>query len=160
MVSTTVVPLVRKNIQTDRSLGLKSAHRATGKQIYRCTGGRWVFDHPEADSTRYVGCSALGYHHDRSPVWTEDITGYTICGHVVAGAGGTTSDIPRLLPRVVEKTNPEQQGSIYSEVDFIQRLDTVGGTANLVTTSCTAANDGAFEDVGYSALYVMYGQTG
>jgi len=128
---------------------------AAGVQIYRCqesadAAGKftWTFVAPEADLMNDQ--NALVGTHYQGPTWASK-DGSWVAGAMQAKADSPNGAIPWLL---LKGTSAEGNG-VLGNVSFIQRLDTVGGTAPAADT-CTEDHDLELVRVPYSALYVFY----
>jgi hypothetical protein len=126
-----------------------------GVQIYRCgatpAGGfAWTFVAPEA--TLYAGEVAEGdgvAHHFAGPTW-EANNGGRVVGSAIGRATVDPTAIPWLLLKAVAHDGP----GLFSEVTYIQRLDTVGGKAP--ASGCDASALGTLANVPYQAHYLFY----
>ena len=102
-----------------------SAHvYALGVQIYRWSGTNWAFIAPEA--TLYADpCyeDAVGIHY-AGPTW-EANDGSTVKGTRVDSCTPYRGAIPWLLL----KASSNSGNGIFGRVTFIQRINTIGGTA-------------------------------
>src|SRR5262249_44311602 len=96
----------------------------SGVQIYTWSGAAWTFvappatlfsdeKHPEIIGTHFAG-----------PTW-ESTSGSTVVGAVVKRCPADPSSIPWLLLQAVSNGGD----GVFDDVDFIQRLNTVGGNA-------------------------------
>lgn len=125
---------------------------AKGVQIYECRAVKdragafeWGFIAPDAELFDTRG-QKIGKHY-AGPVW-EAADGSKIAGAVKGRADAPRQgDIPWLL---LGTTASGPQGS-FSQVTFIQRVNTVGGAAPAVP--CASANLGAMARVPYTADY-------
>jgi hypothetical protein len=129
---------------------------AVGTQVYRCEAGaddpgwlEWVLKGPDADlfdeGGRKVG------RHFAGPTWEAAEDGSTVVGTPIAKLPAPKAgDIPWLL---LKRKAGAGEGR-FGRVDYIQRLDTEGGTAP------PAARGGARRGqelwVKYRATYVFY----
>jgi len=98
-----------------------------GVQVYTCTNGSWSFTEPDADmgvTNRPIVVYTAG------PEWISSVDGSAVWGMPLASAN-RTGTIPELLVKAVKNRG---QG-LFGQVDYIQRLDTLGGLAP--TGSCT-----------------------
>jgi hypothetical protein len=153
-------PLVEPTVPTDLSVPatatLVARYRGVGSQIYTCspnpnaaTDGNadvWTFKAPSA--TLYNAHCCVAGTHFAGPTW-QSVDGSTIVASKVASAASPNADsIPILLLKAVSNTG----SGIFSNVTFVQRLDTVGGVAP--TGACD--NEGAELDVPYEANYYFY----
>lgn len=119
---------------------------AEGVQIYDCKAAAWVFRAPEADL--FVGRHVVGSHY-AGPTW-EAFDGSTVVGSKLAAATVDSTAIPWLLLQAASNTGR----GLMSSVTYVQRLSTVGGIAP--STVCDASNEGATEEVDYTATYAFY----
>ena len=126
---------------------------ASGVQIYVCqalstaAGYAWVFQAPEA--TLYGRRGRVTGQHYAGPTW-EGLDHSKVVATKLAGFTADPSAIPALLLQAVSH---EGEGT-FSEVSFIQRLDTSGGLAP--ADGCSADRVGALARVDYSATYYFY----
>jgi hypothetical protein len=125
---------------------------AEGVQIYTCQADAsgapaWVFSAPEADLFNRRG--RLVATHYAGPTW-EALDGSTVVGTKLAAYSADPTAIPWLLLQAASHTGHGQ----FSNVTYIQRLDTVGGLAP--TSGCDAAHLGASARVDYTATYYFY----
>jgi hypothetical protein len=139
--------------------------KGIGTQVYTCTAGTggagggsgdagatsysWVLLKPDAilyDATyTNVGTHGMG------PAWTSS-DGSIVNGSKLAGANGTTpaTDVPWLLLKASSTTGT----GVFTNISFIQRLNTAGGQAP--TTGCSSSTVGTMTSVLYSADYYFY----
>jgi hypothetical protein len=140
---------------------------ADGTQVYTCTATAsasdagadaagttyaWTFKAPQATLTDET-CTQVAVH-SAGPTWTNGIDGdmSSVKGMAIASAPAPTAGaIPWLLLRA---TSHQGIGAMFSEVTYIQRLDTAGGVAP--TTGCDAAALGTDKAVPYTASYFFY----
>jgi uncharacterized protein DUF3455 len=121
---------------------------ATGVQIYTCEYDSshhlsWLFKSPQA--TLYDTLGRPVFHHDAGPSWQAD-DGSRIVGHPIAQmASASSGSIPQLL---LETTSADKIG-VLSSVRYVQRLNTVGGSAP--AQMCTAEHQ-----IGYSPYFANY----
>lgn len=138
---------------TDQNLAF--IYHAVGVQIYDCkapNGGTfaWTFREPRADLFNAKN-DPVGIHFG-GPTW-QHADGSAVVGAKKAEAPGKTSNDIALLLLKTTKVADSDPGK-FSDVTWIQRLNTVGGVAP--TTPCTAANAGAVAEVNYEADYFFY----
>jgi hypothetical protein len=120
---------------------------ATGVQIYRWSGTSWGFVGPEAVlSADAGGNSTVGIHYS-GPTW-ESVSGSKVVGTASQRCTPDPTAIPWLSLDVVSSEGP----GIFRRVTFIQRLNTVGGTAPTSPGSFT----GEEVRVPYTAEYFFY----
>jgi hypothetical protein len=120
---------------------------ASGVQIYRWTGTNWVFVAPEA---RLFADSCydrpVGIHY-AGPTWEAE-DGSKVIGARIDGCTPERGAIPWLLLGATATSGPGE----FGRVTFIQRVNTIGGTA--------PAEAGAFVGdearVPYSTEYYFY----
>jgi hypothetical protein len=135
------------------AIAAPAGHRVTahlyalGFQVYRWTGAAWEFVAPEAElyaDPCYHGF--VGTHYD-GPTW-EAADGSKVVAVRADGCAPFRGAIPWLLLEATESSN---QGR-FARVSFIQRVNTIGGTA--------PAEPGSFMGeetrVPYSAEYYLY----
>jgi len=142
---------------------VKARAHAVGSQIYTCTGSdgadagaptyAWVFKAPQA--RLYDSAGAQFGTHGAGPSWTSN-DGSVANGMKVAGVDAPQAGaIQWLLLRMTSTTGVGE----FSDVTFVQRLNTVGGVAP--ATGCDATTAGTDMPVGYSAdYYFLTGGTG
>ena len=120
---------------------------ATGVQIYRWNGTSWVFVAPSAVlSADPGGHSTVGTHY-AGPTW-ESNSGSTVVGTVLDRCAVSSSAIPWLSLTAVSSAGP----GVFSRVTFIQRVNTVGGTAPATAGTFV----GEMVSVSYTAEYYFY----
>ena len=126
--------------------------RGVGKQIYDCTGGVFTFREPAAGLFTSRGIPA-GIH-GQGPFWTNFDGSHV--GGTTKDANAGTADSPTDRTKnvqwlkLVATPTPGTTG-VFSNVKFIQRIDTRGGLAPV--GNCTAAGTVA---VDYTANYVFW----
>ncbi|MBL8925438.1 MAG: DUF3455 domain-containing protein [Pseudonocardia sp.] len=139
------------NIQvTDTGVKIVATLRGVGKQIYDCDGAKYVFREPAAGLFTLRGIPA-GIH-GKGPFWTN-FDGSRVEGKDAIQAnptppGFTPNDVPWLKLTAVNP--PQGTGGVFTNVKFIQRIDTKGGQP---PASCTG---GAALAVNYTANYVFW----
>ena len=119
---------------------------AEGVQIYQWDGGTWAFRGPSA--TLYAdaaGSGKIGTHY-AGPTW-ESNGGSLVVGRLNKPCEVGAADIPWLLLDGVRSEGP----GIFHDVDFIQRVNTVGGRAFTAPGST-----GEVRNVPYTAEYFFY----
>lgn len=135
------------NLQAPAGSKLAFHVHATGVQIYSWSGTAWVFVAPSAVlSADAGGHSTVGTHYG-GPTW-ESNSGSTVVGTVFERCTVSVSAIPWLSLTAVSSGGP----GVFDGVTFIQRVNTVGGTAP--TTAGTFV--GQTFSVPYSAEYYFY----
>jgi hypothetical protein len=121
------------------------AYLGKGVQIYQCgPDGKWLFQAPRASLVDDEG--NLVAEHFSGPTW-QAADGSTVVGRVISRFTPDANAIPWLLLEAASNTG---DGS-FSKVKYIQRLNTVGGTAP--SESCRKS---VLLEVSYSALYVFH----
>ena len=121
---------------------------AEGVQIYRWNGATWDFVAPEAILFT-EGAGIVGIHYG-GPTW-ESASGSKVVGAVLERCP-QPGTIPWLKLKAVSSGGP----GIFSGVTFIQRVNTVGGTA----PAAPGAFVGAEARVPYAADYFFYRKQG
>jgi len=127
---------------------------ATGSQIYACqarAGGpdifEWTLKAPEADLLNEAG-EKVGKHY-AGPTW-EALDGSKLVGEVVERAPARSlGAVPWLLLRA----KVTEGAGLLSTVSYVQRLETLGGTAP--SEGCDQASAGAELSVPYQATYAF-----
>ena len=135
----------------DPNLKIVASFVGIGKQVYDCTGGTFTFREPVAGLLSRGVQAAI---HGKGPFWAS------FDGSRVDGSGAVSppespayTDLSKNVPwlKLVGTPTPNTTG-VFSNVTFIQRLDTRGGVKP--TGSCTAPKTVA---VDYTANYVFWG---
>jgi hypothetical protein len=120
---------------------------AEGSQIYRWNGASWSFVAPAAILyADAAGTNTVGLHF-AGPSW-EGVDGSKVAGSAMATCTPNPNSIPWLLLGAVSKGGP----GMFNPITFVQRVDTVGGTA----PTTPGAAPGEVARVPYSAVYVFY----
>lgn len=119
---------------------------ATGVQIYRWNGASWVFVSPLATLYADAGGHGQVATHFAGPTWLSN-SGGKVVGTVAERCTKDAASIPWLSLTAV----PDGPG-VFSQVTFIQRLNTVGG--NAPSTPGSVVGDEA--RVPYTADYLFY----
>jgi hypothetical protein len=133
---------------------------AIGMQIYNCaaSGGADAGAGPTAYAWTFKAPDALLYDmsftpvamHGAGPSWTST-DGSVVVAHEIARVDAARPDsIPWLLLKEVSTTGP----GVFSDVAFVQRINTWGGLAP--TTGCDASTVDTLVRVPYSADYYFY----
>jgi hypothetical protein len=152
-----VPPVVPSAIAAPAGLTLAIHDRGIGTQIYTCTMGgggdagavtySWVLKGPNAvlsDVTfTQVGTHGIG------PEWTSN-DGSIINGTKVAQANAPVSGAVAWL---LLKTTASGPTGVFSNVTYVQRLNTAGGVA---TATCNAGAVNTETSVNYSADYYFF----
>lgn len=128
---------------------------ARGVQIYECAAAQdtpgayaWAFKGPEA-ALFYRGGRGAGLHY-AGPTW-QAIDGSTVVAKVEARDDGPD---PRAIPWLLLRAVSTSGEGVFSRVQSIQRLDTVGGKAP--AEPCGAEQAGRVARVAYSATYTFF----
>jgi hypothetical protein len=119
----------------------------TGAQIYRWSGTNWVFVAPTAVLSADAGGHSMVGSHYAGPTWESD-SGSTVVGTVLDRCTVSSSAIPWLSLTAVASAGP----GIFDGVTFIQRVNTVGGTA----PATLGIFVGEIINVPYTAEYYFY----
>ncbi len=123
---------------------------AVGVQIYRWDGSAWGFVAPSAILYADAGHHAqVGTHFGTptGPAW-ESKSGSKVVEQRVQSCTPDATAIPWLLLRTISRTGP----GVFSDVSFVQRVNTVGGLA----PATPGASVGEESQVPYTADYVFY----
>jgi FtsP/CotA-like multicopper oxidase with cupredoxin domain len=147
------LPPVAKNIAAPAGNKVFLVGRATGVQIYECTGSEWRFVAPRADLVGDNG--KLVTTHFAGPTWQAK-DGSTARGSVKERATVDATAIPWLLLNATGSAGPD--GDRLARTTFIQRVNTVGGLAP--TDVCNTSTAGTVKEVPYKADYFFYKATG
>ena len=140
-------------LQTPAGQTLLLQARGHGVQIYACraagTGFAWALKAPVADLLNGRG-EKIGKHY-AGPTWEGDDDSK------VVGALKASSDSPTPgnIPWVLLSAKSNAGSGIFSSVQSVQRLHTIGGVAP--AEGCDAAHAGAEVRVPYKADYYFYG---
>jgi hypothetical protein len=134
---------------------IKQFH-ATGVQIYECAPAKsdpsqfeWAFRGPEAKLLTSRG-SAAGKHY-AGPTW-ESSDGSAVVGEVIASS---PSPQPGSIAWLLLRAKGTAGNGVFTHVRFIQRLNTVGGSAP--APACRKEQAGQQLRAAYSADYYFYG---
>lgn len=143
-----------------------TAHlRGVGVQIYGCTaagggaagadGGSgastygWTLTAPEARLID-AGGTQVGTH-SAGPTWTSSTEGSAVVG---AKVGQSDAPVGGAIPWLLLRTKSTSGAGIFSNVTFIQRVNTVGGKAP--ASGCDSGSTGAENRADYAADYFFY----
>ena len=118
-----------------------------GVQIYRWNGTGWTFVAPQAVLFADAGEGDIVGIHFGGPTW-EGVDGSEVVGSAIQSCTPDPSAIPWLLLGADSTPGP----GVFDGVTFIQRLNTVGGTAPAVS----GAFVGQVARVPYTADYFFY----
>jgi len=155
-------PAVPDAIKVPAGATLVARFFAQGDQVYTCTdttsdagdGGTmytWVLKAPDA-KLYDPACMVVGAHY-AGPTWWIAKDGSSVVGARLASAASPHAGaIPQLLLKAVSHDADGGPG-VFSNVTFVQRLDTVDGAA---PASCTANDVGHELRVAYTATYYFY----
>jgi predicted RecA/RadA family phage recombinase len=121
---------------------IASMEVARGSQVYTCTNGTFTLLEPAA----VLRNGKELVLHTRGPEWVSANDGSAVAGSVVASAPR-----PNAVPELLLKSTSNRGTGIFGNVDYIQRLETVGGVAPAGT--CRAGSQVA---VAYHAQYRFY----
>lgn len=133
-----------------------------GTQVYTCTAGggadaggdagavtyAWVLEGP--DAILYDAMFAQVGKHGVGPAWTSSD------GSVINGTKQAQANAPAgtAIPWLLLKTTPSGSAGVFSDVTYVQRLNTAGGVAP--ATGCGAGTVGTETSVAYSADYYFF----
>jgi uncharacterized protein DUF3455 len=157
-----VAPSVPDAIKVPAGATLVARFFAQGDQVYICSdttsdagdGGAtytWVLKAPDAQLFD-PACMVVGAHY-AGPTWWIAKDGSSVVGSRLASAPSPHAGaIPQLLLKAISHDADGGPG-VFSNVTFIQRLDTTDGAA---PASCTAADVGHELRVAYTAIYYFY----
>jgi hypothetical protein len=141
-------------VPADQTL-IKQLH-ATGVQIYECRPSKndasqfeWTFKGPEA-SLFTKGGRKVGKHY-AGPTW-EANDGSRVAGEVI---GNSPSPTPNSIPWLLLRAKATAGNGIFAHVQFIQRLNTVGGS--VPAGGCRKEQAGQQLRASYTADYLFYG---
>jgi uncharacterized protein DUF3455 len=118
-----------------------------GVQIYKwnATSSTWVFQAPSAVLFHHEG-HVVGIHY-AGPTW-QSTDGSSVVGTKLGAVTVDPAAIPWLLLAAKTTTGP----GVFSDVTFIQRIETKGGLA----PAAPGTFDGEMALVPYSAEYLFY----
>ena len=141
-------------VPADQAL-IKQLH-ATGVQIYECQAAKndpsqyeWAFKAPEASLATKMG--RVVAKHYAGPTW-EANDGSRVVGEAI---GNSPSPKPNSIPWLLLRARATAGNGIFTHVQFIQRLNTVGGS--VPTAGCRAEQAGQQLRASYTADYLFYG---
>jgi hypothetical protein len=155
-------PAVPSALEPPSGAALAAHFRGVGTQVYTCTasgggdGGAdaaattysWVLKTPDArlfdERGVQVGTHTMG------PTWTYTVDGSSVVGVKIQQSPGATGAIPWLLLRAGSNAG----SGLFSDVTYVQRVNTMGGVA--LTTGCDATTVNMDEAISYSADYYFY----
>ena len=149
-------PQVPAPVRVPGSLGLIADLHAKGVQIYECQPAKndpskfeWAFKQPEAALFTKLG-RGVGKHY-AGPTW-EANDGSKVIGEVV---GRSESPKPDSIPWLLLRAKATSGNGVFAGVQFIQRLNTAGGSAALV--ACRQDQARQLLRASYTADYLFYG---
>jgi hypothetical protein len=124
---------------------------ATGVQVYSCEYDpshrlRWVFVRPNA--TLYDVNGSVSIEHGKGPTW-EARDGSRIEGELISQAPSAT---PGSIPQLLLRAKSVASGGLLADVRYVERLDTVGGSAP--SAACTTEHQ--IGSSPYLARYVFW----
>jgi hypothetical protein len=151
-------PSVPAPLEVPPGYTLLFINHAKGVQTYECQNGTWAFRAPKAllfgsHRHRLTGIHYGGIDRGLTPgPWWESVRdGSRIrAGNAVSAPSPNPNSIPLLRLEVLER----QGSGVFSNVSYIQRLNTVGGVGP--TGACST---GARRWVPYTADYYFYGNS-
>jgi hypothetical protein len=127
---------------------LKEKLSAKGVQIYQCQGSEWKFLAPQAQLFDAKGHQVAS--HYAGPTW-KAADGSSVVGEVKAHED---ADNPSAIDWLLLSAKSTSGSGVFSHVQNIQRLQTVGGKAPMA--ACDAGNVNQVERVPYTANYYFY----
>jgi hypothetical protein len=141
-------------VPADQAL-IKQLH-GVGVQIYECQPTKndpaqfeWAFRGPEANLLT-KGSRVVGKHY-AGPTW-EASDGSRVVAEAV---GGSPSPKPNSIPWLLLRARATAGNGLFTHVQFIQRLNTVGGSVPAM--GCRREQAGQQLRAAYSADYLFYG---
>ncbi len=141
-------------VPADQAL-IKRLHGA-GVQIYECQPMKndpaqfdWAFRGPEANLLTRAG-RIVGKHY-AGPTW-EASDGSRVVGQVI---GNSPSPKPNSIPWLLLRARATAGSGLFTRVQFIQRLNTAGGTVPV--PGCRRDQAGQQLRAAYTADYLFYG---
>jgi len=149
------VPVVPDGIKVPQNEVLSFAANAKGVQIYECRVKKdttaqyeWVLKAPEAGLFDGRG-KRIGRHYG-GPTW-ESNDGSKVIGEV---KGSEPSTDAKAIPWLLLQDKTHEGNGIFSRVNIIQRLETVGGKPP--AEGCDQSGSGKELRVPYTAVYYFY----
>jgi Protein of unknown function (DUF3455) len=146
-------PAVPPPLRVPSGARLIARFHATGAQVYACAASAagpfaWTLKRPDAKLFDAAGAAAGT--HGAGPSWTAN-DGSAVIGEKVAQAEAPApASVPWLLLRATSTSGHGQ----FSQVTYVQRVDTQGGKAP--ATGCEAAKAGTETRANYSADYYFF----
>ena len=155
-------PTVPRDIAVPTDVRLAIHDRGIGFQIYDCAAMRadggaadasaatyaWVFKAPNA--LLYDMTFTPVAQHGAGPSFTSTDGSSVLAAQIARTDASRADAVPQLLLKEVSTTGP----GVFSEIAFIQRLNTAGGVAP--ATGCDASTVDTLLRVPYSADYYFY----
>ena len=149
-------PSVPGPLQVPATQALIKQLHATGVQVYECQPTKndpsqfeWAFKQPEA-TLLTKGGKSFGKHY-AGPTW-EANDGSKVIGEMVARSD---SPNPNSIPWLLLRAKATSGNGVFAGVQFIQRLNTAGGSAALV--ACRQDQARQQLRASYTADYLFYG---
>lgn len=133
-------------VQVPAGNKLVGKYKATGVQVYTCTGNAWKGLEPAATLVDKDGKPII--LHSRGPIWVSTVDGSAV---EAAPVDGAKVDRPGAVPELLLKSKTNRGEGLFGKVNYVQRLQTEGGVAP--SGGCT---QGAQVSVPYSALYTFF----
>jgi len=133
-------------VQVGPGFKVVASLRGVGKQIYDCNGSTYTFREPAAGLFTSRGVPAA--IHGKGPFWTN-FDGSRVDGRATTPPSSVSPD-PKSVPWLKLIGTPTGANGVFSNVAFIQRIDTRGG---LAPATCTGTSTIA---VDYTANYVFW----
>jgi hypothetical protein len=127
---------------------LKEKLSAKGVQIYQCQGTDWKALGPQAQLFDAKGHQVAS--HYAGPTW-KSADGSSVIGEVTAHVDAPD---PSAIAWLLLSAKATSGSGVFSHVQSIQRLQTVGGKAP--TDACDVANANKVARVPYQATYYFY----
>lgn len=152
----TTIALVHAAETSVATFALTGVHQvatttAAGVQVYSCEYGPlhrlgWALKGPQA--TLYDASGLALIRHEAGPSWQAE-DGSKIVGHVISQAPSLT---PGSIPQLLLETKTVVGAGMLAEVRYVERLDTVGGSAP--SGACTVEHQ--IGNSPYLARYVFW----
>jgi hypothetical protein len=139
---------VPDTLQPPAGVVLEEKLSAKGVQIYQCQGSEWKFLGPQAQLFDAKGHQVAS--HYAGPTW-KSADGSFVVGEVKAHEDAADASAIAWLLLSAKSTSGS---GVFSHVQNIQRLQTVGGKAPMA--ACDAGNANQVERVPYTADYYFY----
>ncbi len=155
-ISPVLANSIPNNLKVPQQVMLLDA-QAKGVQIYTCKAKEktanqyeWSLKAPEAILFNSTNGIEIGKHYG-GPTWEAND------GSKVVGEVKTSTNAPNRnnIPWLLVATKSRAGNGIFSQVNYIQRVSTIGGKAP--TSGCNSNRVNAETRVYYTALYYFYG---